>query len=163
MFEGLERSTRKSLHFVRGWIGIDMNGSCFLWLLSLTLWKMLVGRSGVLSRGALSLSSLKCLLHPCVLCSRMKHSDSGRAEEGVREMSSRLVLFLELCGIFFYNEFLMTWESLKALPSCLGCFVTISIPIVCLILCAMSGLAGKCGWEYNPTFNWTNQQKHPCL
>ena len=61
---------------------------------------MLVGRSGVLSRGAFGLFSLNCLLHPCVLCSGMKHSDSGRAEEGVREMSSKLALFLELCGIF---------------------------------------------------------------
>lgn len=61
---------------------------------------MLVGRSRVLSRGALSLSSLKCLFHLCVVCSGMKHSDSGRAEEEDREMSSRLASFLELGGTF---------------------------------------------------------------
>ena len=36
----------------------------------------------------------------CVLCSRMENSDSGRAEEEVRERSSRLALFLELGGTF---------------------------------------------------------------
>ena len=48
----------------------------------------------------------------CVSCSRMENSDSGRAEEEVRESSygraeeevrersSRLVSYLELCGPF---------------------------------------------------------------
>lgn len=93
-----------------------------------------------------TLSFLTCLLYPCVLCSGMEHRDSGRAEEEVREMNSRLTLFLELCGTSVMSSWWL--ETIcKALPSCLGCTVTILIPLVYLVvLCTVSGLAGKCCW-----------------
>lgn len=61
---------------------------------------MLEGESRALSCVDPSLTSLKCLFNPCVLCPRMQNSDSGQGEEKVTEMSSRLALFLECCGTF---------------------------------------------------------------
>lgn len=107
MRECLEKDTMISLHFVRSGQGsafqgcVNTNGGFAPWLLSsFHVVKDAGGRSRVRSRGELSLSFRTCLLHLCVLCSGMEHSDSGRAEEEVRERSSRLVLFLELCGTF---------------------------------------------------------------
>lgn len=114
----------------------------------------------------------------CVPCSRMENSDSGRAEEEVRERSSRLVSYLELCGTFsvmsfwwletvvsFCNEFLVTWWYSSARP-CPQVWPMQS-PFLFYRSSLLSSpqpvvLQERCGWLHNPSFNWTNRQKHLC-
>lgn len=152
------RSTRRSLHAARGAVGsaygwVTVNSSCSRWLFIPTPWKQDASGQEPGSRHRWDSASLPCSVYAVCVCasgSRVEHSDLGRAEEEVGEVSSRRTLFLELCGTV--SGMSSWWLENICKTLCLGHAVSVQ-PVLCV------ASAGKCGWQHSSPFNWTDQQK----